>query len=138
MCVVIMDTCEAHRVEGEVVDDGRQPALFEQSGMGLYIRSLRHKHRGDRPNNEYSKADSSTSRHTDTVTHDQTEKLGTEERGIVGGEGWQANLARDVFEAIDGRGADTFSPDGKNETNIVDPLIDTFQVEISKACAVWQ
>ena len=104
--------------------------------MRLHIRSSRDEHRSDRPNNENSEANPSTSRHIDTVTHDQAEKLRSEERGIVGSEGWQANLACDVFEAVDGRGAYAFSPDGKHKTDVVDPLIDTFQVEVSKACAV--
>ena len=104
--------------------------------MGLHIRGSRDENRSDRPDNKYSEADSSTSRHTNTVAHDQAEKLRSEERSIVGSECWQANLAYDVFEAVDGRGAYAFSPDGKHKTDVVDPLIDTFQIEVSKACAV--
>lgn len=104
--------------------------------MGLNIRRSRDEHRGDCPDNEYSETNSSTSRHTNTVAHDKAEKLCSEERGIVGGESRQANLAYDILKAVDSRSADTFSPDGKYEANIVDPLVDAFQVEVSKACAV--
>jgi hypothetical protein len=134
--MVSKDASKSHRVEGEVVDDGRHSALFEQSGMWLHIRSPRDEHRSDRSNNENSEANSSTSRHTNTVTHDQAEQLSTEEGGIIGSEGWQTDLTRDVFEAVDCRSADAFSPYGKYQANIVDPLVDAFQVEVSKACAI--
>ena len=74
-----MDRVQAYRVEGEVVDDGRHSALLEEPGMGLYIRVPRDEHRGDCPDNEHSETNSSTSRHTNAVTHDQAEKLGTKE-----------------------------------------------------------
>lgn len=82
--------------------------------MGLHIRTSRDEHRSDRANNEYSEANSRTSRNTNTVTDDQAEKLRSEERSVVGSKGWQTNLACDVFETVDGRSAYTFSPDGKH------------------------
>ena len=127
---------QAYRVESKIVNLSRKAALPEHSGTRRHVRGACDEDRSSGANNKHSKTDASTGWYADSVTYNQAEKLSAKERGIICSESGQADLANDILEAVNGCSADAFGPHSKDKTDIVDPLVDTFQVEIAKACAV--
>ena len=72
----------------------------------------------------------------DTVCKADAEDLASEEPDVVNDKGRQTGLIDDIFPSVYGRGTGYFAPNNEDQSNIVDPAIDTIEEIVTKLCTI--
>ena len=67
-----------------------------------------------------------------------TQNLTPDQTTVVGSEGWQADLADDVFGPVYEGGALALEPHNEEERQVIDPGVDGVEEIEAKFCAEWE
>lgn len=132
-----------YRVESHVVEGLGKLVLapditLEHASSNRRVRGLRDDNCDDGEDDVDSKASTSTSLDADSVSNNNTDELTPEVGCVVGNEGRQTNLANDILPAVDGSSSNRLGPHDKDQTDVVDPAINTVHVPVTELSAVGE
>lgn len=120
------------------VPESRQERIPGPEGGGGNVRGLREEHGGDSSHDIDAESDAGANLGTNGLGNSHAGNLTAEKGQLVGPERRPADLASDVFPAVDRSRGHTFGPDDKDECNVVHPSVNAGEQVVAKLGAVGE